>query len=352
MDLIDQIKSIAARLDAGTDHIQTEEATKNALVMPFIQALGYDVFNPHEVVPEFIADVATKKGEKVDYAIMVEGKPAILIEAKHIAVKLERKHADQLYRYFSVTDARIGVLTNGQEYHFYSDLERPNRMDARPYLVIDLRALRDTQVNELKKISKSGYDLDQMLSAAHDLKYTRAVKGYLETQYSEPGDEFVKFLAAQIYEGRVTAAVRDQFQSIAKRALHQFVTDKINDRFQSAVIPEEAAADDPSDALPEAGSGIVTTQEETEAFMVVRAILRETVQVDRIVSRDVKSYFGVLLDDNNRKPVCRFYFNSSQWYLGIFGEGREESKVPISGIDQIYDFASDLRAAVSQYMAD
>jgi predicted type IV restriction endonuclease len=351
VDLIDQIRRIAERLEAGTDHIQTEEATKNAFVMPFIQALGYDVFNAYEVVPEFTADVATKKGEKVDYAIMVGGQPAILFEAKHITVQLGRKHADQLYRYFSVTDARIGVLTNGRIFQFYSDLEQPNRMDERPYLVVDLLDLRESQIAELKKISKSGYDLDKMLAAAHDLKYTRAVRAYFEQQYLEPDYEFVKFIAGQVHDGRVTAAVREQFQSVAKRALHQFVTDKINDRFQSAIVPESEAPE--SEPEPEAvgdEDGIVTTEEEMDAFRIVRAILRDTVDVSRVVARDVRSYFGVLLDDNNRKPICRFYFNSSKWYLGIFGEGKKESRIPITDLDQIYDFARDLRVAVKQYL--
>ena len=131
MTFLDQVRSIAARAEKQLSKIRTEEATKNALVMPLISALGYNVFDPSEVIPEFIADVGVKKGEKVDYAILKNGKVVILFECKAATVSLDDCHASQLYRYFSVTDARVAVLTNGLDYRFYSDLEQPNRMDSK-----------------------------------------------------------------------------------------------------------------------------------------------------------------------------------------------------------------------------
>ena len=126
---------------------------QNALIMPFISALGYNVFDPTEVVPEFTADVGTKKGEKVDYVIMREGKPdPILIEAKAATCNLDDAHCSQLYRYFSVTDARFGVLTNGIHYRFFSDLEAPNKLDVRPFLEVDMRSLTDNVVDELEEV--------------------------------------------------------------------------------------------------------------------------------------------------------------------------------------------------------
>ena len=133
MDFIDKIQELSARIPKQLNHIQTEEATKNALVMPFISALGYNVFDPTEVTPELCADVGVKKGEKVDYAILREGKPIILFECKHHAADLGKVHASQLYRHFSVTEARFSVLTNGLVYGFYTDLEAPNKMDERPF---------------------------------------------------------------------------------------------------------------------------------------------------------------------------------------------------------------------------
>lgn len=133
MDFLEQIKQFASRAENLTENLKTEEATKTSLVMPFFNLLGYDIFNPLEFVPEYICDVGTKKGEKVDYAIMQDGEPVIIIEVKSCDTNLNNKHINQLYRYFSVTNAKFGVLTNGLIYKFYSDLEEPNKMDDNPF---------------------------------------------------------------------------------------------------------------------------------------------------------------------------------------------------------------------------
>ena len=144
--------------------------------MPFIQALGYNVFDPTEVVPEFTADIGTKRGEKVDYAIMQDGKPIILIEAKSATSDLNGEHASQLFRYFSVTEARIGILTNGLQYRFHSDLEKPNHMDEKPFLIVDILNFDTRPVSQLKKFSKAAFDVDRILSSANELKYKREIK--------------------------------------------------------------------------------------------------------------------------------------------------------------------------------
>ena len=123
MDLKDQLKLIADRANKLKDQIQTEEATKNAFIMPFLQSLGYDVFNPLEVVPEFVADLGLKKGEKIDYAIFIDSKPSILIECKHWNQNLS-VHDGQLLRYFHTSKARFGLLTNGIIYRFVTTQQR------------------------------------------------------------------------------------------------------------------------------------------------------------------------------------------------------------------------------------
>ena len=123
MDFIDKVKQLSTRISTMKDNISTEEATKTSMIMPFFQLLGYDVFNPLEFVPEYTADFGIKKGEKVDYAIMDENnQPVILVEAKWCGEPLD-KHASQLFRYFSTTPAKFGVLTNGIIYRFYTDLD-------------------------------------------------------------------------------------------------------------------------------------------------------------------------------------------------------------------------------------
>ena len=223
MDLIDKIQELAAKVPKQIGHITTEEATKSALVMPFINALGYNVFDPTEVVPEFTADVGIKRGEKVDYAILNDGKPIMLFECKWSGADLDEVHSSQLFRYFSVTEARIGVLTNGVIYRFYSDLEQVNKMDTKPFLEIDMLNVEDSLISELKKLTKSSFDIDAVISSASDLKYTREIKKVLNEQLIEPEDDFVRYLASQVYSGKLTQTVRAQFQEIVKRAFSQFM---------------------------------------------------------------------------------------------------------------------------------
>jgi len=357
MDFADKLLALAGRIDRQKSAIQTEEAAKTAFVMPFIQTLGYDVFDPTEVVPEFIADVGSKKGEKIDYAIMVDEKPSMLIECKGCAANLNDNHAAQLRRYFHVTAARIGVLTNGQTYQFFADLDEPNIMDKKPFMEIDLLNLDEQLVPELKKLSKSSFELEQMLSTASNLKYTRAIKGYFERQMAAPDPEFVRLVLMDIYSGLKTQLVIEQFTPLVRQALGAVINDHINARLKSALtgqvaLPvDEGSSTDPKQEEP-TGKGIVTTNEEMEGFYIVRAILRQVVDVERVAMRDTKSYFGILLDDNNRKPICRLHFNTSQKYIGIIDEQKNENRHPIEGLNELYSFADQIRATASNYLAE
>jgi hypothetical protein len=362
MELIDQLTTLASRAQKQLSHVQTEEATKNALIMPFINALGYNVFDPTEVVPEFICDIGTKKGEKIDYAIMRDGKPIILFECKHAGGDLSINHASQLFRYFHVTDARIAILTNGITYRLFTDLEQPNKMDERPFMEFDLFNFQESDIVELKKLSKSTFNLDDMLFAAYNLKYMRAFKKYFDEQFTQPSADFIHFVSKQIYDGVLTPKLKEQFSALVHRSFHQFLNDKITMRLRSAMmdtssgsllVPEVPAAPLPEIATSQASAepadkGIETTMEETEGFMIVRAILRKMVPVNRVVMRDVQSYCGILLDDNNRKPICRLHFNGSKKYVTLFdSEGGE--RVDISTLDDLYGLASRIRVAVQRY---
>lgn len=359
MDFIDHLRTLASRATKQAPLLATEEATKNALVMPFINALGYNVFDPLEVTPEFNADVGIKKGEKVDYAILKDGEAVMLFECKQVSADLDKINATQLFRYFSVAKARVGILTNGIIYRFFSDLDEPNKLDSRPFLEFDLFNFDDADVAELKKLTKPHFDQDAVLEAASELKHTREVKRFLAEQLASPDENFMRIFIDHVYPGRVTQAVRDQFKPIVKNAFKQFVLDQVNDRLKSAL---QRDVDDPA---PTAGQtvnedvtttpkssddGIVTTEEELEGFHIVKAILREHVESSRIVARDVKSYFGILLDDTNRKPLARLHFNSAQKYIGLFDSAdKKEERVPIQHLDDIYRLADRLWATVLLY---
>jgi hypothetical protein len=359
MDLIDQLRTLAARIATTRDMVSTEEATKNAMVMPFIQALGYNVFDPTEVTPELVADVGTKKGEKVDYAILRDGKPIILFECKKSGGDLSINHAGQLFRYFHVTEARFGVLTNGLVYRFFTDLEKPNKMDEAPFFEFDILDFKDRDVEELKKFAKSMFDIDTILTTASDLKFTRIVQSKLAEWMVQPSEELVRALCTDLLNGkRFTPAIIDQFSLIVRRAFDALINERINERLKGAMTPETplvrqapAPAAELAPPLIKDADAIVTTPEEIEGLHTVRAILRSSVEPRRIVMRDAQSYCAILLDDNNRKPLCRLRFNNSEKLaVGLFNDKKEEEKHPLTQVDDLYNHADALRAALSQYL--
>lgn len=364
MSFIQQINEVAERAERQVDKISNEESTKHALVIPFIKALGYDPYDLDDVNPEFTADFAEKEGEKVDYALLHEGKPAVLIECKTAGGDLSTDHAEQLFRYFQFTEARFSLLTNGVRYRFFSDLEEENKMDQGPFLELDLFSYSEQEIEALKLLRKSSFEPDQVRETAHNLKYRKGLQRYLDQQWEEPDRNFVRFMTDQVYDGRITQNVRDQFRPIVKQALQQLVHDKVRGRLSSALQEEEetAAEDLAADAqneeeeLPEGvvhkDGDVVTLEEEVEGYRIVRAILREVVDVDRVADRDLKSYFNVLLDDNNRKPICRFYFHSDPMRIGLFDDEKQVTRVEIDSLDEIYDHADHLKKTVRFYVED
>ncbi|WP_030155957.1 type I restriction endonuclease [Glycomyces sp. NRRL B-16210] len=362
MDFNQQVAALITKVRNQRDLIQTEEAAKNAFIMPFISTvLGYDVFDPREVVPEFTADVGLKKGEKIDYAIMHGGEVQILIECKRPQDALSVEHASQLYRYFAVTNARIAVLTNGVAYQFFTDLDAPNRMDAKPFLVLDFDDLDETLLPELRKLTKESFDLDSIISAAEELKYIGQIKRALTALFKEPEPEWTKFLTMRVYEGSFTQRVRDQFTPLVAKAAAQFLNDQVNSRLQSALgssFPAPAESDPVESAVEQSEpepdtdrrSEVETTLEEIGGYQIVKAIACSEIKPHRIVQRDAKSYFAILLDDNNRKPIARLHFNGkSKKYLGTFDSTKTETRHLLGSLDDIYLHADAIRDVVRGY---
>ena len=359
MDFKDQIKQFSDRVTKLRDNIHTEEATKNAFIMPFLQILGYDVFNPIEVVPEFICDIGIKKGEKIDYAIFRDGAPIILVECKHWKQKLDI-HDGQLLRYFHVSKAKFAILTNGLIFRFYTDLVEPNKMDEKPFLEFNIEEIKDGQIEQLKEFHKTYFDVDHIYQSASELKYISEIRHLVNQEFLEPNDEFVKYFAKQVYPSVVTAKVLEAFRSLVKRTITNIINDTINDRLKSAIAKDDAPIQE--EPVPgkltaaNSNSGIqekevVTTAEELESFYIVRSILRPKVVSSRITHRDALSYFAIFLDDNNRKPICRLYLNSpTKRYIGVFDSEKKEAKHEMKTLDDIYAHVSDLNKVLDYYL--
>jgi hypothetical protein len=346
MDFKDQIKQIGERVTKLKDQILTEEATKNAFIMPFLQALGYDVFNPLEVVPEYVADIGLKKGEKIDYAIIKDNNPTILVECKHWAQNLNL-HDGQLLRYFHVSKAKFGLLTNGIVYRFYSDLVAANKMDEKPFLDFNITEIKDNQIEELKKFHKSYFDVESIVNTASEMKYTNELKHLLQQELNNPTPDFVKHFTKQVYPSVITAKVLEQFTNLTKKSIQQHISDIITERLKTALTKEDEVAKEQDvvaaiEQTKEAESKVVTTEEEMEGFMIVKTILRQKINSNRISFRDAQSYFAILLDDNNRKTICRLYFTSTKKQFVTLDEQKKEVKTEITSLDDIFNFSETL----------
>jgi hypothetical protein len=353
MDFKDQIKQLGERVVKLKDQIQTEEATKNAFIMPFIQTLGYDVFNPTEVVPEFISDIGLKKGEKIDYAIFKDGSPTILIECKHWAQNLN-VHDGQLLRYFHVSKAKFGLLTNGIVYRFYSDLVAANKMDEKPFLEFNINEIKDNQIEELKKFHKTVFDAESITNTASELKFTNELKQLIQQELINPTPDFVKHFARQVYPSVVTAKVLEQFTNLTKKSIQQHISDLITERLKTALTKEDEETKK-QEAVQELERAkldevkVFTTEEELEGFMIVKTILRQKISATRITYRDAQSYFAILLDDNNRKTICRLYLNGNKKFFVTLDDQKKEVKNEINSLDDIFNYSETLLNIVDNY---
>ncbi|MEL6580065.1 MAG: type I restriction endonuclease [Cyanobacteria bacterium J06621_12] len=353
MDFIDLIRTIAQRIEKVKDKVTNEEATKTAFIIPFIEALGYDIYNPGEVFPEYTADIPVLKNDKVDYAILSEGKPTMLIECKCCHDTLDNyKHTAQLHKYFQNTEARFGVLTNGIIYRFYTDIETGHVMDTKPFFEFNLTKFNDSDINELKKFSKVNFDPNALNNTAQNLLYTKEIKRLITEQFANPSAELVKFFACQIYSKRMTSNAVEKFTDITKASLKEFINERIAERLKSAMDTEEK--DDPNEAneeleteSPEIESEIVTTEEELEGFYIVKSVLREVSDVSKLQFKDTRNYLGINLHGKVNKTVCRLYFNGRKKHIGIIDANGKEVKKEILNLDGIYGVAEFLKDRIT-----
>lgn len=355
MEISEKLAALSGKIKNQAHMIQTEEATKAAFVMPFISnVLGYDVFDPEEVTPEYICDIGTKKGEKIDYAIKKDGNIQILIECKKIGESLSINHAMQLFRYFHVTSARVAILTNGQHYKFFTDLDTPNKMDEKPFLELDMLDIDDYVIPEIVKLNKKTFDVESIVNAAGELKYVSQIKKVISLILNEGDEDFTKYVASKVYDGVVTQKVRDLFSVLIKKGAAQYLNDQLNIRLKSAMFNTNSIADETvtnKEVINEVleDEGIETTEDEINGFLIVKAIASRVVSPSKVFMRDSKSYCAILFDDNNRKPICRFRFNTSQKYLSLFDAEKKEIKHAINGLEEIYIHAEAIVATIEGY---
>lgn len=352
MGFNEDFNQLSERIQSVKPNILTEEATKMSMVVPFFQLLGYDVFNPLEFCPEYIADVGIKKGEKVDYAIIINNEPVILIECKSCTEILD-KHSSQLLRYFSTSSAKFGILTNGLIYKFFTDLDESNKMDLTPFLEIDLENIKESAILSIKKFCKSEFDKDSIFSIASELKYTTLIKELFKSELENPSDDFTNLMISSIYNAPKTQKVIDKFKPIVKKSLNSFINELLNQKISSALntenVKDKKEETEKNIELEKPTSKIITTEEEIQSFFVIRGILAETVDINYITYKDTESYFGILYKNNSRKPICRLNLDSKRKQLFIPDENKTFERIYIESLNDLYNYKDKLIEVLKRY---
>lgn len=358
MDFKDNILQLAERIEKQKDAIQTEEATKNAFIMPMIAALGYDIFNPFEVAPEMDCDL-TKRGDKIDYAIKKEDKTILLIECKHCKQNLNL-HNTQLSKYYAASNARFGVLTNGIEYRFYADLDKANIMDEKPFLIVDMLDLSEVDIDQMKKFHKSYYNESEILDTAQELQITIQIKDILTRIFQSPGDEFTRYFVRSLNNGKSTPKLIEQYKPIIKKSIAAIVNDTISDRLNMAIKNGGQQQDDeqPCDSVQEENSqdklldgviymdkerGTVITQDKIDGYNIIRNILRYKISTDKIVYKDSKSYFAIGVGNASYWWGCRLAFGNYKKSIYFpTDDYKSQERVGIETLDDIFKYADRL----------
>ena len=349
MEFENNIKNYVSRIGGIKKTIKTEEATKTSLIMPFFQLLGYDVFNPNEFTPEYVADVGIKKGEKVDYAISLNGVVSILVEAKSVSELLD-KHDSQLFRYFGTTRAKFAILTNGINYKFYTDLEKINVMDTTPFLDVNLEELTDGDIQQLKKFQKQNFDIDEILSTASNLKYMNQIKHIIKEEVVNPSDDLVRLILNKgVYNGVKTTAVIEKFNNMIKKSFNSYINDMVKVRLQTAIDESTEEANE-QENTEDTDLEVVTTAEELQAYYVVKSILSEICDLHKLNYKDTLSYFGVLYQNNVRKWICRFYFKESVKYVIIPDVDGKEKRYELKKVEDLYKLKRQLKFRLNSFL--
>jgi hypothetical protein len=228
-------------------------------------------------------------------------------------------------------------------------------MDEKPFFEFDVTDIKDNQIEELKKFHKSYFDIDNIQNTASELKYMNELKTLINSEFQNPSDGFVRHFGKQIYQGVLTAKLMEQFTNLTKKSMQQYINDLITERLKSALKKEneEEQKEIEQSASPLTNEvKVETTTEEIEGFLIVKTILRQKINSTRIAYRDAQSYFAILLDDNNRKTICRLYLGGSKKYFAFIDDQKKEIKNEIATLDDIFKFADVLHKIIAAYDGD
>ncbi len=366
MDFIESIKDLTKKCaDYGPKVAGNEAATKQALIVPFIEALGYDIYNIEEVFPEYGAAVGDYKDQRVDYAILKDGSPIIIIECKAYGTELNARKCSQLLSYFVGVNPSVAILTDGRFYQFFTAETEGGKMNTRPFMVFDMENPDKNLIGEVKKLQKDCFDCETVINAADELSYSSEFKNILDSQLQNPEDEFLKFFLKhenvnheKCYEGPITQNVINRFKPILAKTLALYIEGKVNKRLSDALEgagskkEEDQAVETPPTAPEPVDNGIVTTEDETQAFYILKSIAGDIVPTDKIRMKDFKQFCNFYFDGLS-KLILRLYFNKKPYSIALYDnilEGQKEERIPVDGPEDIYKYKDRILGHIKALM--
>jgi predicted type IV restriction endonuclease len=370
MELVEKLMGLKTKIEKTREHVKTEQAAKTAFVLPFLQILGYDIFNPSEVIPEHTADWAEKKGEKVDYAIKIDGKIEMLIECKALDDKLDVSKASQLGRYFSsITDADIGVLTNGITYKFYTDLDKKNVMDKKPFLTFDFDNPNEELIPRLDMFTKEKISGTEGREEIEKLRNYSAALQVIKNEYKNPSEGWARFVIGEVgYIKRASRDTVEEFQGHLKKIVDHQNRAYLKARFdklqgQDKAMDESPALDDSKSdtpAIPSIASDMGFNNtfgmlEEIQGLAVVKSILygvSDDYDSSKISLMDWKGFCNVIYDKKRNDVVVRMYFNRAdkgKLYIEIPGND-DLGKKQISNVQEMNDHREQIIESAKRFI--
>jgi hypothetical protein len=310
-----------------------EAQTRMCLIEPLIEILGYSRFD--DMLSEINAGWG-QKNEKADLGLIIKGKkPEVIVECKKYGKKLTDKEAGQLNGYFGNTEgSKIGILTNGTEWRFYTHYEEKNKLHFNPFLTIDFTEIDDTKIELFAQFHKNNIDLKQIVEEAQDVFFLEGFTDALTEEFLNPSDDFIKALFARMAGKRLTDSVKDKLRGlINSNSIQQSLP---------RLMEEEAKS----------GNVVITTGEELKIYHAVKTILINAIKkVDysRISYRDQKNSFNILVDDNQRKLIAKITSNRDKHFIEVGGNG---NKIPVDDISCIVALNKQLVEITKGYLVD
>lgn len=319
-------------------HCTTEETTKQALILPFLNILDFNPFDPTKVKAEYGADFpGVKNNERVDYALFSDGHPVMFIEAKPFTEKLTN-HTGQLSRYFNATPGvAITAITNGREWRFFTDLKNTNIMDDTPFLIVDITSLSDTDAEQLSRFRHDNFQPEKLKSFAEERVYASIFQNVIEGCLRDPDAEFVKFVATRAnlvpkLTGKFIETIAPIVKHSVAEAISRMVVSGLSAPLAPINIPTEqviVATGDSKEVgniVDSENSKIVTTAAERRILEMVQVILEGQVPESDIVGKDTESYYTVLYQGKVNRWLLRYVGDRVKPYVTFNAPLSEQHK--------------------------